>query len=118
MSDFIGVVGRIFQYVLDTGAGVFLPIIMIILGLIVRMPLKKAFSAALTLGVAFIGMNVVIGFMTGAISPAATALVENTGRQLTTIDMGWTPIAAISWLGLMPSCCSRCRLRSILLCLL
>lgn len=87
----------ILQYILDMGAGVFLPIIMIFLGIIFRMPLRKNLSSALTLGVAFVGMNIVIGFMFNAISPAAQALVENTGKELSIVDLGWTPIATISW---------------------
>lgn len=91
------IITTIFQSILNLGAGVFLPIIMIILGLCIRMKPSKAISAALTLGVAFVGMNLIIGFMFDAISPAANDFVSNTGRQLTTIDMGWTPISAIAW---------------------
>ncbi|MDR1573326.1 MAG: PTS galactitol transporter subunit IIC [Clostridiales Family XIII bacterium] len=91
------ILGNIVQYILDMGAGVFLPIIMFLLGMVIRMPVRKAISAALLLGVAFTGMNIIIGFMTGAISPAASELVENTGRQLNVIDLGWTPVAAVTW---------------------
>lgn len=87
----------IIQYVLDMGAAVFLPIVMIILGLILRMPFKKSFSAALTLGVAFTGMGILIGFMFSAVSPAAEAMVQTTGVSLPALDMGWTPIATIAW---------------------
>lgn len=87
----------IVQYILDLGPGVFLPIIMIIIGLIVRMKFTKALSAALTLGVAFIGMSVILNFMFGAISPAAQAFVKHTGLKLNAIDLGWTPVSAISW---------------------
>ena len=78
----------ILNYILGLGAAIFLPVIMILLGLAMRMKLKKALIAGLTLGVAFTGMNVVLGFMFEAISPAATALVERTGLQLTAIDVG------------------------------
>lgn len=87
----------ILNYILDLGAAIFLPIIMIILGLCVKMKLKKAIMAGLTLGIAFTGMNVVLGFMFSSISPAAQALVERTGLELTAIDVGWSPIAAIAW---------------------
>lgn len=87
----------LFQSILDLGAGVFLPIIMIVLGLCIRMKPSKAISSGITFGVAFVGMNLIIDFMSGAISPAATDFVTNTGRQLTTLDMGWTPISAIAW---------------------
>lgn len=87
----------ILNYILGLGAAIFLPVIMILLGLAMRMKLKKALIAGLTLGVAFTGMNVVLGFIFEAISPAATALVERTGLQLTAIDVGWSPMAAIAW---------------------
>jgi PTS system galactitol-specific IIC component len=89
--------GNILQYILDLGAAIFLPIVMILLGLIMKMKLKKAISAGLTLGIAFIGMNVVLGFMFSSISPAADAFVKSTGIQLNAIDVGWSPLAAIAW---------------------
>ncbi|WP_218184423.1 PTS transporter subunit IIC [Thermoanaerobacter thermocopriae] len=69
----------IIQYILDLGPSVFLPILMIIIGLIVRMKPSKAISAALTLGVAFAGMSVILNFMFDQISPAAQAFVKATG---------------------------------------
>ena len=81
---------EILNYILGLGAAIFLPIIMIILGLCVKMKLKKAIMAGLTLGIAFTGMNVVLGFMFSSISPAAQALVERTGLELTAIDVGWS----------------------------
>ncbi len=83
--------------VLGLGSQVFLPIVMILVGLLVKMKFKDAFSAGLTLGVAFVGMGAIIGFMFGFISPAAEALVNNTGIQLTAIDVGWSPLASIAW---------------------
>lgn len=85
------------NYILGLGAAIFLPAVMIILGLCMGMSLKKAILAGVTLGIAFTGMNVILGFMFNAISPAATALVEHTGLALTAVDVGWSPIAAIAW---------------------
>lgn len=65
---------NIVNYILGFGAAVFVPLIMLIIGLIVKMSFKDAFFAALTLGIAFTGMNVLINFMTGAITPAAQGL--------------------------------------------
>lgn len=88
---------NLLHYILSLGAAIFLPVIMIVLGLLVKMKTKKAIMAGLTLGVAFTGMNVVLGFMFNSISPAAQALVQRTGLQLTAIDVGWSPVAAIAW---------------------
>lgn len=87
----------VLNYILGLGAAVFLPLIMITLGLLMKMKPKRAIIAGLTLGVAFTGMNIVLGFMFQAISPAATALVDRTGIQLNAIDVGWSPMAAIAW---------------------
>ncbi|NLV77505.1 MAG: PTS galactitol transporter subunit IIC [Tissierellia bacterium] len=88
---------EVINYILDLGPAVFLPLIMIIVGLIVRMKFSTAFSSALTLGVAFLGMSVVIDFMFDAIGPASEAFVNNTGLQLNILDLGWPPNAAIAW---------------------
>lgn len=87
----------IIHYILNLGAAVFLPIIMIILGLSMKMKPKRAIIAGLTLGIAFTGMSEIINFMFGAISPAASAFVKNTGIQLNAIDAGWAPMSAIAW---------------------
>ncbi|WAA12694.1 PTS galactitol transporter subunit IIC [Fervidibacillus halotolerans] len=87
----------IFQFILDMGASVFVPLILLIMGLIVRMKFKDAFVSALTLGVAFVGMNLVVGFMMDSIGPAAQQFVENTGIQLNAIDGGWTSMATLAW---------------------
>lgn len=93
----MGMFKNVIQYILDLGPSIFLPFVMIILGLVMRMKFSKAFSSALTLGVAFLGMSVILDFMMGAISPAANAFVKNTGLQLNALDLGWTPNAAIAW---------------------
>lgn len=91
------VLSTIVQFILSMGAAVFVPLIMFIFGKIVGMKTGDAFMAALTLGIAFTGMNVITSFMTGAIQPAAEALADKTGLVLTTIDTGWPAMSAIAW---------------------
>lgn len=87
----------IVNYLLSLGAAIFVPIIIIIAGLLVKMKVKDAISSGITLGVAFTGMSMLISFMTGAIGPAASAMLENIGISLPIIDGGWTTMATISW---------------------
>ena len=47
------ILSDVVNYLLSLGAAIFVPIIIIIAGLIVRMKLKDAISAGITLGVAF-----------------------------------------------------------------
>lgn len=86
-----------FDYILDLGAAVFVPAIMIAIGLAVRMKVKDAVSAGIILGVAFLGMNLVIGFMLDALTPAAQMLADRTGIELRAIDGGWTTAASLTW---------------------
>lgn len=91
------VLRNIVNYVLDMGAPVFVPLIMLIIALIAKMKFGEAFSSALTLGIAFVAMNLVIGFMMEYIGGAAESLAKNTGVNLTAVDGGWPGMAAISW---------------------
>ncbi|GMA08750.1 PTS galactitol transporter subunit IIC [Tetragenococcus halophilus subsp. flandriensis] len=90
-------IANIFQYILDLGPSVFVPIIMLTIGLVARMKFKDAFSAALIFGVAFAGINLVVDFMLDNITPAAQAFAKNTGINLTAVDGGWTTGASITW---------------------
>lgn len=81
----------------SVGAAVFVPIIMIIMGLIVKMKPKEAFSSGLLLGVAFDGMSMLISYMSGIIQPVGEAMLNRLGIDLPIIDGGWTTMAAIAW---------------------
>lgn len=91
------ILSDVFQSLLDLGAAVFLPIVLLIIGIIVGLKPGKAFSAALTMGVAFIGINLIISFMGDTVGVAAQAFVENSGIELTALDMGWAPALGLAW---------------------
>lgn len=85
------------DYILNLGAAVFVPLIMLTIGLLMKMKFRDAFTAALTLGIAFTGMNLLIGFMMDSMGGAASAMAENTGINLPAVDIGWPGMASISW---------------------
>lgn len=91
------VLASIFQSILNLGAAVFLPAVILILGLIVRMKPGQAFSSGLTLGVAFVGIGLVIGFMMQHVGTAAEAFAVRTGIQLKALDLGWAPALGLCW---------------------
>lgn len=91
-----GIVGVV-NWFLGLGAAVFVPMVMIIAGLIVRMKPLEALKAGITLGVAFTGMALLIDFMSTSISPAAGAITEATGVSLPIVDGGWTTVATVCW---------------------
>ena len=91
------VLQSIVQWVLNLGANVFVPLVMFIIGMIAGLKFKKSFVAALTLGVAFSGMTLVVNYMTSVITPAAKAMSKAIHVSLTATDLGWTGVAAITW---------------------
>jgi PTS system galactitol-specific IIC component len=91
------VLKTVVNYVLNLGSAVFVPLVMFIIAIIAGLKLKKAVAAALTLGVAFSGMTLVVNYMTGAIAPAGKAMSKAFHLSLNAVDMGWPGIAAITW---------------------
>lgn len=84
--------------VTDTlGPTVMLPIIIFVVAWVLGAKPGKAFRAGVTIGVAFIGINLVIGLMWTSLSDVAQAIVTNTGVQRDVVDVGWPSAAAIAF---------------------
>jgi PTS system galactitol-specific IIC component len=83
---------------IDTlGATVLLPIVIFIIAVVLGAKVGRAFRAAVTIGVAFIGINLVLGLMLGSIGDVAQAIVTNTGIKRDIVDVGWPSAAAIAF---------------------
>jgi PTS system galactitol-specific IIC component len=79
------------------GPTVMLPIIIFIFGLILGAKPGRAFRAGVTIGIAFIGINLVIGLMWGTLSEVGQTIVMKTGTTLDVVDVGWPSAAAIAF---------------------
>lgn len=91
------VIKSIFDFLTGLGSPVMLPIIIFLLGLLLRQKVSQAFISAVTIGVGFVGLNLVIDLLFQALGPATEALVDATGLQLTSLDVGWGVAAAIAF---------------------
>ena len=85
------------QYILNMGPTVILPITILILGLIFKIKFSKALKSGLTIGIGFVGINLVVNLLTTTLGPAAQAMVERFGLSLTIIDVGWPMTASATW---------------------
>lgn len=85
------------QSFLNLGATVILPIAIFLLGLLFGQKPGKAFRAGLTIGVAFVGIFLVVDLLVSNLGPAAQGMVERFGIHLHVIDVGWPAAASISW---------------------
>ena len=78
-------------------AYVMLPIIILVLGLVIRMNVVDALLAALKVAVGFAGIFIIFGFFVATIGPAVEALIARRGLDYPVLDVGWPPLAAITW---------------------
>ncbi len=85
------------QYIVDLGPAVMLPLIIFILGLLLRRGIGKSLQAGLTIGVGFVGIGLVVGLLTDALGPAAQAMAENFNLGLTVVDLGWPGTSPMAW---------------------
>lgn len=85
------------DFILDLGPSVMLPIIITIFGMVLGQGFKKSFRAGLTIGIGFVGINLVIGLLMDGLGPAAKSMVEAVGLELDVLDVGWPIGAAISF---------------------
>lgn len=93
----MGFILDFFEVIRGLGASVMMPIIIFVMGLILRAGVAKSARAGLTVGVGFIGLNLVIGALGDNLVPAINAIVENYGLSLSIIDVGWPSAAAIAF---------------------
>lgn len=87
----------IIKALLDMGAVVVLPIIIFLVGLFFRLRVKDAFKSGLTIGIGFVGVNLVIGMLVGNLGTATQKMSERFNLNLTTMDVGWPVESAISF---------------------
>jgi len=74
-----------------------LPLIIFVMAIAVRMRLRDAFFIGLRLGVGFAGVFIAFDFFVSNISPAVEALSAVRGLDFPVLDVGWPPLAAITF---------------------
>jgi len=84
-------------YIAGLGAMVMMPIMILIIGLILRVKFSTLFKSALLVGIGFAGINVIVGYFVGGVGPAINQMVEAWGLQTDIIDVGWPARAAATW---------------------
>ena len=100
---------NVVQYIFNLGATIVFPIVIIILGIVFKVELKKSLKAGITIGIGFVGINLVVELLVNTLGPVAQEIVERFGLNLTIIDIGWSTTAAAAWASpvtpiLIPTC--------------
>lgn len=87
----------IIQYIVDLGSYVFVPILMCIIGLIFGLKPSKAIKAGVTVGIGLIGVSIVSTLTADSLSPVINEMVRVLDLNLTAIDVGGSPAAAVGF---------------------
>ncbi len=85
------------DFMTGLGPTIMLPIVVFCLGVVLGQKANRALVSAITVGVGFVGLNLVIGLLLGALDPATKALIAATGVHLEAVDVGWGVGAAIAF---------------------
>ncbi|EAU5280965.1 PTS galactitol transporter subunit IIC [Salmonella enterica subsp. enterica serovar Senftenberg] len=97
MNDIAHTLYTVLQYVLGFGPTVLLPLVLFFLALFFKVKPAKALRSSLIVGIGFVGIYAIFDILTSNVGPAAQAMVERTGISLPVVDLGWPPLAAITW---------------------
>lgn len=87
----------VIMYLLSFKPYVMLPLIIFTLAIVFKIRIKTAITSALTIGIGFIGIFMTIDYFVKIINPVIQALIARAGLQLNVLDVGWPPLAAITW---------------------
>ncbi|ASB91397.1 PTS galactitol transporter subunit IIC [Bacillus sonorensis] len=88
---------KVFQPIIDLGAAPMMFIILTLMALCFRVKFSKALEGGLKLAIALTGISAIINMLTGAFSESFQDFVKSTGINLSITDVGWAPLATITW---------------------
>lgn len=89
---------EVLKNVFDTfGAAVFVPVVIFVIALFLKVTPKKAFMSALSAGVGLMGFSLVIGAYGPIVTPVINSMVQNTGINLPVFDVGWQATSIVAY---------------------
>lgn len=92
------VIDSIVQFVMDIGGGVFLPIIITVMGVVFKLGFFDSMRNGLRVGAGFLGINIVLNMLVEGIQPVVdyySGLGDGSG--FTVVDIGWEGMSAVAW---------------------
>ncbi|MGX7059756.1 PTS galactitol transporter subunit IIC [Vagococcus humatus] len=93
----VDISNKVFQPIIDMGAPVLMLIILTLLAWAFGVKFSKALEGGIKLAIALTGIGLIMGILTGSFSDAMQAFVKNTGFDLSITDVGWAPLATVTW---------------------
>ncbi|MCB4975256.1 PTS glucitol transporter subunit IIA [Streptococcus mutans] len=97
MNVIIEFANAVFKPIIDLGAAPLMTVILTIIALCFRVKFTKALEGGIKLGIALTGISAIINILSTAFSGAMTDFVDRTGLHLNITDVGWAPLATVTW---------------------
>lgn len=94
---FLDILNDGFNFFISLGGSAMMFIIITVLSLLFGVSFSKALEGGLRMAIALTGMGAVISLLTSSFGPALNAFVSSTGVNLSITDLGWAPLAVITW---------------------
>ena len=95
------VVMDIISYIVDLGSYIFVPMLMCLIGMLFGLKFSKAVKAGATVGIGLVGVSIVSTLTSNSLGPVINEMVDVLNLNLTAIDVGGSPAAAVGFGGLI-----------------
>jgi PTS system galactitol-specific IIC component len=79
------------------GAVIFVPFVIFVIALFLKVTPRKAFMSALSAGVGLMGFNLVINAYSPIVTPIINRMISDTGVNLPVTDYGWQATSVIAY---------------------
>ncbi|MEX2104724.1 MAG: PTS transporter subunit IIC [Bacilli bacterium] len=86
-----------FDYISSLGSIVMIPFMIAIVGLFFKLGILKSIRAGVTVGIGFIGLNLVLTLIWNYVGPITNILVERFNLNLSVVDAGWAAAAGVAF---------------------
>ncbi|KAF0362816.1 PTS glucitol transporter subunit IIA [Pediococcus acidilactici] len=97
MNGIIHFANLIFKPIIDLGAAPIMLIVLTLLAWALGVKFSKALEGGIKLAIALTGISAIINILTTAYQAPLAAFVKSTGINLSVTDVGWAPLATITW---------------------
>lgn len=97
MDVVIKFANAVFKPLIDMGAPTIMLVVLTIIALLFRVKFSKALEGGMKLAIALTAIGNVMNLLTTAFQGPMKLFVEHTGMHKDILDMGWAPLATITW---------------------
>src|SRR5699024_4184246 len=97
MQGLINFANTLFDPLIKLGAAPIMLIVLTLIAFLVGVKFQRALEGGIRLAISITAIGAVMNILTSNFSAALQHFVQNTGIELSITDVGWAPLATITW---------------------